>query len=870
MIKAKTKKSIFSIISAVIGVVFAFITGITYAYQSFAPYYEANPNSTAAYLGNQQYHIINDTVDNPIPFGDGTRNCEVALQYSVDYDFDVRIQYRLVWTNSKSSENVVLHFADRDNIIYDEDYIFFTTSFEAGEGKRGTITGVDFTNFDDQLHLENTTVNTSKNYNGQTLTIEIVNVKIYKAGTYTDPDDTTITQHPFYSVASGTSDTAMKAWRNVKRNVSGGYIMMYNQRRNYANGVSYPGLKTAYRKATKTTQVDGNPVTEVTGATWLGGNRSFAGVGMYVMAGTQTLEFSVKVSGIWRLNNNGTITDSKLISENSIRFNYTKDWTNLSWDVNNLWETRTYNYTIPAGTNCYIDILDSIEITCASRIETNQYDSYRAVVNSIAINESASTTFTYTENDCDKIQLKQISTSASVETKGNYTKPTFSIVNSSKYSSGLFSSKIGSGAAQTFNTSISLINNESTPKTITANFNLKYSISNGVTTTVKTIGGGTTEYRIEQLFVKDGQTAGAGQYVDNAAGRLQAFKESNIWYSYDLECPSNYYDGTLSSKTVTIAPYSSVTILDTYTAPADIQGLITPATSFGGLYDVWTYVDVATSAGTSTKTDLLIESEISSGVVNLSVKNNSQKTITGVEIDSLYLKQYTYTYKSEATKKADWEASYWQHYYGSNGSATYTPITANPVNETTPEYPTNVYSKEETFETLSLTANEDNGFTKTSATEFDGDDVVLEPGESIVFASATLISLASQTNRYRVTNKIYVGGQAKATSSADPSQEIKLINSGNKNAFLINRSETASYYVSFTGTVSSIDNVFTYNFVNYYIGIIRPGQIVSLPMTTMGEITPIEVNGDYDANKLNGWADQAKVKMTNLFAIQKS
>ena len=120
MKRAKTKRNLFSIFSAIIGVVFALITGVTYCVSSLTLNYGSNPNSTSAYLGNQQYVMINDTINSPIAYGEGTHNFEIAMRYSISYDFDVRLNYSLEWSNGAVADNVILHFANRDNVIYDE------------------------------------------------------------------------------------------------------------------------------------------------------------------------------------------------------------------------------------------------------------------------------------------------------------------------------------------------------------------------------------------------------------------------------------------------------------------------------------------------------------------------------------------------------------------------------------------------------------------------------------------------------------------------------------------------------------------------------------------------------------------------------
>ena len=322
MKKAKTRKNLATILSAVLGVVFAFITGVTYCATSLNLIFGTKENSTSAYMGNQQYHIINDTTTNPIQFNDGAHNFEVALQYSFDYSFDLRVKYSLKWSNDESSDNVILNFANRDNIIYDENYIYFANSFSAGSGKISIIAGVEFVDVTDET------------YNGATLSIILGDgnddgIKIYKAqnsysnvpamvrDVVTADEDNNITA--YHSVAAQT-------WLQYKLNKTStgtlnSYAMMYNYRRDYAHGFQYPGPATAYKKPVATKTEGDYTVNNVYGSVWTGGNRGYAGTGMYVIAGSTNLELEVQVAGIWR-----TQDKVELNTENNIQFNYSNDW----------------------------------------------------------------------------------------------------------------------------------------------------------------------------------------------------------------------------------------------------------------------------------------------------------------------------------------------------------------------------------------------------------------------------------------------------------------------------------------------------------------------------------------------------------------
>jgi hypothetical protein len=96
--KAKTRKNLVAILSAILGVVFAFITGVTYAASSSSMDYGLSDKSTDAYVANQQLQVVNDTKSNPIAFGEGAHNFEISIQYSFVYDFDLRARYSMTWS----------------------------------------------------------------------------------------------------------------------------------------------------------------------------------------------------------------------------------------------------------------------------------------------------------------------------------------------------------------------------------------------------------------------------------------------------------------------------------------------------------------------------------------------------------------------------------------------------------------------------------------------------------------------------------------------------------------------------------------------------------------------------------------------------
>ena len=892
MLKAKTRKNIFSILSVCLGVVFALITGVTYCVSSLNLSYGTNPNSASAYLGNQQYHIVNDTINNPITFGDGSHNFEVALQYSFDYDFDARFQYEVKWYNQnntvyKTANNVILNFANRDKIIYDENYIYLVDSITAGSGKLTFITGVEF-------------VDTNQTeYFGKLLKINITNVKIHKAQ---NSYSSTLANN--YLTKDETSSLAAQTWVYSKNRTSSGsaYTMMYNYRRSFEYGVPYPGYDTAYKKPVATETYDVKNNDEIVASyvedyvyapAWGGGNRAYAGIGMYVVTGTSAVKLSVEVSGIWRVTGDN-LADKNLISENSIRYNYTSDWVHKSWDASNLWETRSLTYSIPASTVCYINILDNVEITSADRITTNAYDSYRAVTNKITVNPDVSgkkVEFTYSGNSASYIQLSEIQSDTDLQTSGTYASSEVDVVNTSLYSNNLYSAQINETATeQTFNTNVSLINNTNETKTVTMSYQLMYHTNNVATNLVGAITEGGTKYRAD-YFVENNQIT-----------KLQAFK-STMNYTYEevaikpatqTTAAVNYLTSTMQTS-VTVAPYSSVNVVENYTVGSGLQGYIADLFDPDGdggsqadkrkdYYDAWTYLIVTPTVQNSTNSNynLAVETIQNGTTANLSVKNNTNETVKGVQINNVSVSQMTTTptdsdYDEITAPPKDLTATYWNHYSRSAQTPyTYTQLTTVPETEKVVVNNNNslVFADEDavyyelnhgynTIQTISpVTAN---GFS-ASGNVFTNADLTLQPGESIVFATLTISSDV----------KLFTSATAVTTSTAD-ADGLMLVDSGSENAYLINYASDKSYYVRFTGVIDSEnypDDFQTVSNYNYYLGIVRPGQVVSVPMTTKGVVYAIEAGENYSADALKDaqgtWDSTIIKKFTNLFALVKT
>ena len=114
------------------------------------------------------------------------------------------------------------------------------------------------------------------------------------------------------------------------------------------------------------------------------------------------------------------------------------------------------------------------------------------------------------------------------------------------------------------------------------------------------------------------------------------------------------------------------------------------------------------------------------------------------------------------------------------------------------------------------------------------------------------------------TGKIIVSASAKTTTAAATSG-ILLINSGKQDAYIVNHTSN-SYFVRFggnyTGSNANIEKAGSYY---YYIGIVRPGQIISVPMAT-GTPGTVTASATYSASTLTsaGWDSAIVTKLTNL------
>lgn len=152
-------------------------------------------------------------------------------------------------------------------------------------------------------------------------------------------------------------------------------------------------------------------------------------------------------------------------------------------------------------------------------------------------------------------------------------------------------------------------------------------------------------------------------------------------------------------------------------------------------------------------------------------------------------------------------------------------------------------------------ANSGNTFTNTS--------YVLAPGERVKVATFTVTS----TKECNFSNICFSGTTVSGSSKA-ADNSVNFVNEGTSQAYIINNS-TSSYYVRFTGSLISTDSRFAVIGVyTYYIGLIRPGQILAIPMsdTESAAMSVIEESdGIYTSSTLNSWEADESGQLHQLF-----
>lgn len=778
--------------------VFACTIGATFAALSVKFVMGSNPKSTQAYMAKQGYSVVNDTITNPISYGYGDKNFEVALQYAYSYNFDVRIKYSLTWSNcvGSSRDIVDLNYANRDNYITDNEYIYYADTITAGSGTLKIFTGVSFATLTDE------------NYIGGYLTINIDEVKIYKqVSEYT-------TSHPLY-----VNSEAGEGWLNVKSNsiTSGAYVIVYNKHYNEASGIDYPGSATAYSKQYNF----GDSQTSVRSATWLGGNKFNGGLEMYIITGSTPVKIKASTVGTWQLKQTGS---SQTVFENNVKLNYTENWATTGDDAidetgnaSTIFKEHYYTYTIPANTHMLIKVLDSVEITCEEHDTTanNRYSNYRLITH-LRINDK------YLDNSASgvegaMVENAQLDGSLTVYAQA-ISKPQIAINNNTTYQNALYQVNYGA-VAQTYRTNISLTNNTRTAVNVSLSYSLRYFISNGITTSV--VAGGSTGFW------------------------------GSSYYSEFEDLDSTYF--TVNEVTTLIPAYSSVLVVDQFSVSSTVADYIFD--KYHGYYDVWLeLIPTVTGVSTSASENVQLEATSKAGQIVLSLKNKSNNSITNVGVKDVVLELLTPTFTPISSRPANWVSNSWQYYYKDTDN-NYKPYPSNRIFDAS-----NCYQLSYTTnQTVSLnSASVKNGFSYSGGT-FSSSNT-LRPNEQIVVA--TIYCSVDYMLLVRYTS----------VGSTNDTPQIDAINEGSNNAYIYNPTDK-SYYVRFVGNLkTNLPYIKQINGYNYYMGVVRAGQLVNIPLNNSTnfkfEFIQIEADGVFNKNTISSWGDDAVNAFEQYFSIK--
>lgn len=791
MKRAKTKKYLIIILNLLLGLVFALSIGYTFAMEILNSEYGNDSYSTTTYATNQQYAIVNDTIDNPILFSQGFHNQEVKIKYSFGYNFDIRIKYSLEWTGgiNNDTNNVILHFANRDSYIVDNEYIYYKDTIPAGNGTLSIFTGVDFIDEEDESYI------------GASLTINIDEVRVYKEmESYSE-------SHPLY-IDSEAGDAWLK-YKNPSSIAGDAYVLLYNKRSERQYYVTHPGVESAYYKSV----TDGRVISSI----WAGGNRYYAGLSAYIITGNSPVTISISASGSWQ-----SIEDTTLsVIDNNILYNYSDDWIFEGYQVDSTFEMVHYRYSIPANSAVYIELVDSIEITCRTVSALENY-SYFAVSTSLLFNNVTFTNSNFTNG----MLSTDIQSAGTFSDTTPYEQQDIEVINTGKYLPGLYDVTLGmTGGSQTFNTNVSLSNNTSSKIRVTSvTFELKYTLSNG------------------------NHTVHEGDSFSNS---------SNLWYRQEDSMAISLSANNIGSN-VYIAPYTTINICSSFS----VSLANTILQRYSGRYDAWvelvvTDINYQTVSDSITTNALEVEASAvrgsSSTTVTFNVKNKSNEVISNVSAQ-INLAQRVPTYALQTVKPSDWESSFWTYYYLSDGQ--YIQVQSNPFGFD--QWVSNqYYSLSYTTSNISLNnATLYNNFT-LSSNRYVSSSLSLKPNESAKILSVVI----SNTN-----NELVFTMSAQGASNRVDNR-IEIVNSTSQYAYISN-SSTNSYYVRFTGSVdSSVPNVERIGDYNYYIGIVRPGQIIRLNMSsnTPSTLTTIVATDTYTSNTLASWGSEVQALFEDYF-----
>lgn len=804
--KNKNKSNLIKIICVIIGAVFAFTTSIVYG--AFSWKREHNSGyATGAFLPNQTYQIINDTLPNGILYSDGVKEYEVALQYSYDYAFNFYVEYELNWSNGLDASNVILNFSNRNAWIVDNSRIYYRDTVAAGTGKLPIIVGVDFVD------------NYNSNYYGAKLTINIKKVEIAK--TNESLDQTGI---------AGAAYAQYQARKLASYSTANAYAVVYNPTNKGSYQPKAPVGKTAFETKTST-----SGSTSVTTTSKLFGNKNYVGLGAYVITGSSPINLVAKVIGSW-VADTGKTTDpsSANINTNTIKYNYSSGWIGESYDVGTIvQEIRTFQYTIPAHTAMYIDIIDSVEMITRGMLAAANYTDFH-IETDLLLNSDTQLNF---ENG---LATSTITTKTLSGTSYSTNLPTqdYSVVNSSKYDAALYN--VTTGGAQTYKTQIKVINNTASKMSVSASYTLKAYISNG---------NSTADYQ---------PAAGSTTPKD---GNPFEFDDESHWDRDEYSYTSSITVGAHNASQV-IAPYSAMTICTSFTVPNDMVAKLVAAKAAYSGKDVWIELVPKITPATSTAADtqLVLETVVSGTTAKLYAKNVSSNALTSLSLNlkySRYSTQANMTSTTLSTEPANWKKEYWKYYVSNSGSYKQVNEVNNPTSNSDGSTSIKTASMP-TFAAGTYYTNSGwigaNAYTTTSS-------AIVNPGEKVWLGDLTIT--ASQT--YDFSDYTLTGSVATAS-------DVNLVNETTGSAFIKNNSTTKSYYIRFSSSASFTDttksNFFQDGSFWYLYGLIRPGQVIPINITALDSQISIEAVEDTTGSlptQISTWPTAVVEKLKTMY-----
>ena len=804
--KNKNKSNLIKIICVIIGAVFAFTTSIVYG--AFSWKREHNSGyATGAFLPNQTYQIINDTLPNGILYSDGVKEYEVALQYSYDYAFNFYVEYELNWSNGLDASNVILNFSNRNAWIVDNSRIYYRDTVAAGTGKLPIIVGVDFVD------------NYNSNYYGAKLTINIKKVEIAK--TNESLDQTGI---------AGAAYAQYQARKLASYSTANAYAVVYNPTNKGSYQPKAPVGKTAFETKTST-----SGSTSVTTTSKLFGNKNYVGLGAYVITGSSPINLVAKVIGSWVVDTGKTTDPSSAnINTNTIKYNYSSGWIGESYDVGTIvQEIRTFQYTIPAHTAMYIDIIDSVEMITRGMLAAANYTDFH-IETDLLLNSDTQLNF---ENG---LATSTITTKTLSGTSYSTNLPTqdYSVVNSSKYDAALYN--VTTGGAQTYKTQIKVINNTASKMSVSASYTLKAYISNG---------NSTADYQ---------PAAGSTTPKD---GNPFEFDDESHWDRDEYSYTSSITVGAHNASQV-IAPYSAMTICTSFTVPNDMVAKLVAAKAAYSGKDVWIELvpTITTATSTAADTQLVLETVVSGTTAKLYAKNVSSNALTSLSLNlkySRYSTQANMTSTTLSTEPANWKKEYWKYYVSNSGSYKQVNEVNNPTSNSDGSTSIKTASMP-TFAAGTYYTNSGwigaNAYTTTSS-------AIVNPGEKVLLGSLTIT--ASQT---------YDFSDYTLTGSVTTASDVNLVNETTGSAFIKNNSTTKSYYIRFSSSASFADttksNFFQDGSFWYLYGLIRPGQVIPINITAVDSQISIEAVEDTTGSlptQISTWPTTVVEKLKTMY-----